>query len=397
MSCNQSADKISPLVSIVIPTKNRAKYAIWTIRTCLNLSDRCEVIVADSSSDSSLYDLIVSNNLMSRINYVKTGSDLTVVDNFNAGVSKVRAPYVTCIGDDDIVTSAIIEVAEFAHENKVECVNFTFPITYWWPDFIHRRRGKIDAATISIESYTSKLMVLDPHREMKDALKRFGSGPQRMPRIYAGLVSTDLIKRINTKYGALFGGVSPDVFSSTLLAGECKSFIMLDHPVIVPGVSGSSTSGASSNGKHIGKLRQNDHISPFKNLIWDARVPEFYSVPTVWSYSMLKALEKMGIDYKANFGSAYLKCFLYHREYFEETLHSVRFFLKSRSFFRLCFDFLIASVNEIEYIVRAVYRRVSERFYYANFKRLGGCENSFQAALRIEEVVDKPYLKSIRS
>jgi glycosyltransferase involved in cell wall biosynthesis len=40
-----------PLVSIIIPTHNRTKYAIPTIRTLLAISDQIEIVVCDTTSE----------------------------------------------------------------------------------------------------------------------------------------------------------------------------------------------------------------------------------------------------------------------------------------------------------------------------------------------------------
>lgn len=380
------------LVSIVIPTKNRARYARSTISACLRLGDQCEVVVADSAADEGLRDTLRELGLLDKIVYVRTSPDFSVVDNFNEAIRHVSGQFVTCIGDDDIVTSAVLDVANYALKHDIESVTFSFALTYWWPDFVHRRRGTIDAGTVGAAAFTGAVKVLDPQLELKRAAAKLGTGPQNMPRIYAGLVRRSLLDRIREKYRSLFGGVSPDVYSSTLLAQECRSLIHVDYPVIVPGLSGGSTSGTSSNGTHLGKLRENSHIAPFRNLVWDARVPEYYSVPTVWSFSMLKALEQIDKVELANFFNLYLKCILYTRGYGDDIRPSLNAYLRRRNI-GVVVDLMKSARAEVGYIFGAVWRRLSERMTASQFVRYDSFQNSEEAASRIEQLVaERPFL-----
>lgn len=374
------------LVSIVIPTKHRAQYARWTIGACLRLGQQCEVVVADSAADDGLRNTLRDLDMLDKVVYVRTSPDFSVVDNFNEAVRHASGDFITCIGDDDIVTSAIFDVANYAANNAIECATFSYALTYWWPDFMHRRRGTIDAATVGAAAFSGKIRKLDPRRELRHAASKLGTGPQNMPRIYAGLVKRTVLERIEQKYGALFGGVSPDVYSSTLLAQECHSLVHIDYPVIVPGLSGGSTSGTSSNGTHLGKLRENSHIAPFRNLVWDARVPEYYSVPTVWSFSMLKALEKISGVEQANFLSLYLKCMLYTRGYADDIRGPFKQYLRT-SKLRVIGDGVRAGLAEAAYVWSAVSRRVTERMVASKFMRYNGCANSQEAADRIEQLI----------
>lgn len=379
-------------VSIVIPTKNRAHCARWTISACLRLGERCEVVVADSAADEYLRDTLSELGLLEKIIYVRTSPEYSVVENFNEAIKYATGEFVTCIGDDDIVTSAIFDVAKYAESNAVECVTFSYALTYWWPDFVHRRRGTIDSASVGAGHFTGTVQKLNPIRELKNAASKLGTGPQNMPRIYAGLVKRSVLERISEKYGALFGGVSPDVYSSTLLARECKSMVHIDYPVIVPGLSGGSTSGASSNGTHLGKLRENSHIAPFRNLEWDIRVPEYYSVPTVWSFSMLKALEKIDAVEQANFLSLYAKCFLYTRGFNSDIVGPFRQYAKARGLGVIADGFRTVRA-EIAFFLSAISRRVVERMVSSKFQRYEGCMNSQEAADKIEKLlIVRPFV-----
>jgi glycosyltransferase involved in cell wall biosynthesis len=130
MKFKPSADNMKPLVSIIIPTKDRSQYAASTIQACLSAGENIEVIVADSSQDERLLESLKDSTVFERITYIKTDPEFSVVDNFNEAISHTTGEYAICIGDDDFVTSEITVIAKYAKTNQIDCVNFTFPVTY---------------------------------------------------------------------------------------------------------------------------------------------------------------------------------------------------------------------------------------------------------------------------
>lgn len=306
------------LLSIVIPTHNRAKYAYPTIVSLLRLGVDVQIVVCDSSDDNQLHCMLAEQLLLPNFIYVKTPSSFSVVDNFNEGVDHVNGDYVAFIGDDDIVGCDVTKVANWAKEEAIDAVKFSFPAQYHWPDFASSVSGTSLASKLVVKSFSGKVTCIDAKKMLQNAVSDFGRGVVDMPRAYSGLVSLALLKRIKGQYKTVFGGVSPDIYSSVLISYMAEKVFLVDLPIIVPGVSGGSTSGQSVNGGHLGKLRDNSHIGQFANLVWDNRIPEFYSVPTVWGYSMLKALEKIGYpEDKIPFAALYFKCYLKHPEYKE--------------------------------------------------------------------------------
>lgn len=318
-----------PVVSVIIPTHERARYAIPTIRSMLALQGDIEVVVCDTSADDMISGAFKDSADLGRLKLIRPGKALSVVDNFNTALAAATGKYLTFIGDDDFVSGQIVPVANWAEQNQVDAIKFSFPTLYFWPDFRHKTQDDAIAGTLRTSPFSGRITPHDAKAAALKALAHFGTGVLEMPRAYAGLISRELVDRIRAKHGPLFGGVSPDIYSAFLISQESRKCVYIDYPVIVPGASGASTAGQSANGQHVGALRDNAHIRPFKDLVWDEQIPEFYSVPTVWSYSLLKAVEKHGklLD-QVNFPRLYLKCLIFHRQFLNETRTSIRAFLQ---------------------------------------------------------------------
>lgn len=264
----------TPLVSVVVPTHERAHYAVSTIRSLLELSDEIEVVVSDSSENDAISPAFAGVQASARLKILRPTKKLSVVDNFNFALRSAVGRYVCFIGDDDFVSSELVTIAKWADRHCVDAVKLTFPALYFWPDFRHRTAGGEFAGTLRISPFTSRIMLHDARQAARDALDNLGAGPLEMPRIYAGLISSHLIKKITEKHGELFGGVSPDVYSALLISMEAEQCVKVDFPVVIPGASGASTAGLSAQGRHVGGLRDNPHIRAFENLEW---IPEYLS------------------------------------------------------------------------------------------------------------------------
>jgi hypothetical protein len=121
--------------------------------------------------------------------------------------------------------------------------------------------------------------------------------------------------------------------------------------------------------------------------VWDQRIPEFYSVPTVWSFSMLKALEKVHMVARANLMSTYLKCFLYHREYLQETYAAVRVALTTQSLPAVVVGMVCAIFDESAYVLKAISRRLRERLLPQSQTRIHEIVSSKEAFDALEKIL----------
>ena len=74
---------MTPLISILIATKNRQKYCLSAVESILNLTDdRIQVIVQDNSDDKSLETMILPFMGDSRLIYRYTPPPFSSIDNF---------------------------------------------------------------------------------------------------------------------------------------------------------------------------------------------------------------------------------------------------------------------------------------------------------------------------
>lgn len=348
-----------PILSVIIPTHNRQRYAIDAITTILENFPDTEVVVSDTSDTQEVATALQLWIESGRLIYSHSIEMLNVVQNFENGLNLATGDYLVFLGDDDCLGPQAEQIAHWAQLQGVDAVGCSLGAAYCWPDFRSKYFKDGYAAKLAISPYDASISIVDPLAELQFCLNNLGGGPANMPRAYLGMVSRALTRRIQSKYGSFFGGVSPDIYSAALLAAECAKFARIDFPFVLPGSSGASTSGQSASGGHKGKLRDNAHIGAFKDLVWDSAIPEFYSVQTVWSFSILKAVDKIAnTKLKPSYPRLYAKCLLYHRQYFKETLFSIRYMTKKMGVLNMSWHIFVEVVKEVETRAMQIIQRV---------------------------------------
>lgn len=358
------SDGQQPLLSIIIPTCNRPQYLRVAVNTIARACPNAEVIVCDNSDSNGLKEELAEFIARGFVRYQFLPTKLSVVDNFESARKLACGRYLMFIGDDDCVGPRLEDIARWADENAVDAVvsyHNKFLANYFWPGVKSKYfKGKYSAA-LFIGAFSGKSKRIDNRKAIAAAAANPGSGLGCMPRAYHGLVSKDLIDRIVQRWGSLFGGVSPDIYSATLISAESTNAWLIDYPFILPGASPVSTAGQGAARIDKGALNSTDHIRRFgPDLRWDDRIPKFYSPLTVWSYSMQCALERVGPAVAIlNFPKLYLSCLIHHPEFREETLYALSLWRKEHGNIPLLAGMLQGLESEFLF----QYRRVSRRLF----------------------------------
>ena len=347
-----------PILSAIIPTHNRSRYALNAITTILENFPDTEVVVSDTSDTRGLESALSHWIREGRLIYSHTSELLDIVRNFEHGLNLATGDYLIFLGDDDCLGPQAEQIAHWAASKGIDTINSSQGTSYCWPDFRSKYFKDGYAAKLAIAPYEATIFEIDAIAELRACVDNFGAGPAKMPRAYHGMIRRDLTKKIQEKHGSFFGGVSPDIYSSVLLSVEGAKFVQLDFPFILPGSSGVSAAGQAASGGHKGKLRDNAHIGAFNNLVWDKSIPEFYCVQTVWSFSMLKAVEKIpSLRLEPNYPRLYVRCLLYHRKYFKETIDSICYRASKTGSFYMLTNIIAALIKELLFQMKRISQR----------------------------------------
>ncbi len=290
-----------PLLSIIIPTRNRQKYAISTITSILNIpSPDIELVVQDNSTSGELEEYVRKNLDDKRLVFHYSPEPLSMIDNFEAAVKSSTGRYLCIIGDDDGLNPEIVEATRWAETEGWDAVNPPFNVVYFWPGSLGPDGSEYDPdeGLLKINPYTGDISYPDPEFELRrlvrdGGLNYFLTG---IPKLYHGVVSRKVIARIYEKTGSYFGGLSPDIYIAVAVANYAKKIASVNYPLTILGACEGSATAQSERGEHTGPFRTAPHFRGREQYEWSALVPRFYSVETIWADSIVAALTSVGRD-----------------------------------------------------------------------------------------------------
>lgn len=281
-----------PLLSVIIPTKNRQKTCLYAIESVTMIQkEDVEIIVQDCSDGPELGQQISSRfGADKRIKYEHLDSQPSMTENWNRAFERATGIYQCGIGDDDVVLPNIYEIATWAKTNKIDAVGHSKKYNYFWPDF-----------TI-IKGYASKLIkVFDDLPEAVITYERSdldkilatqaalpNMNYRNLPIAYHTLLAGKLIDTLRIRTGTFLDGTSLDVYSGFALGLLVNNYYVFDKPFTLPGACGSSNSNRATTKK------ASEHFAEFKNITFDERIPPVFNLTFSIAESTQKALSNLG-------------------------------------------------------------------------------------------------------
>ncbi|MGV0055312.1 glycosyltransferase family 2 protein [Stutzerimonas sp. 381-2] len=340
------------LVTVVVPTHNRSKYAISCIKSVLEIaSEQLQIAVHDTSDDEGLLREWAEKQTDPRLKYVHWKERLSMTDNHERALDLADGLYVCLIGDDDTVSSKIIDAAIYAESKGLTVLSPIIKASYYWPDFRSRFYGDAHAGRIYVEPFDARIQSFSVANHLHRALLLACQGTEFLPRLYHGLVLRQTLNELQRSYGKVFFGTSPDVSAALLLSLKGGTYHVVDYPFTMPGGAGGSNSGRSASGQHKGNLNEDAHIKPFRNLVWPDVIPKFFSVETVWAQAAWDTLLNTQNDAlleEFNLARLYVLCLFRHPAYWRLTTSSWKRARKSEhpkaqvnNFIKECFQFIL--------------------------------------------------------
>lgn len=316
----------NPILSIIVPTRNRAKYAIPCIRSLINIpSQELEIVVHDNSETNELDNYVNTEIKDSRLIYRHTKERLDVVANFSKAIEYAHGEYIAFIGDDDGVNPEIVDAALWAKKNRIDALVTTRPAQYKWPDKMERIYALKQAGELTIKRFTSRIKSAYPEDAMKKCAKLAGSNIVSLPKIYYGLAKLECMEKVKKVAGTCFPGPSPDLAGAMAIANYVKRMRIIDYPLFLPGASAVGAAGWVARGKHQGQLEDYPHLPKKYIRIWSKIVPKYFSGSTIWGEDVVQALVAVGrndILREFNVPLLHAKCAVFNPAYLIVTLRN---------------------------------------------------------------------------
>jgi hypothetical protein len=230
------------LISLIIPTRERAPYLRESIQTAIRIPDQeIEIVISDNASTDDTKE-VISAFPDPRVKYLNTGRRVSMRQNFEFALSHASGDYVIFIGDDDaFVPGQFSFLRSILEQHGPEVLTWGV-FTYGWPiEGFGRRPGRIrflrnklfgTAQPVDTRAMTTHLLACDLDRlDIK-------------PAVYHGCSSREYLQRIKGANGVVFNSSSPDIyFTYRAILEGCRA-LYVPHPFTLNGYSPVSTGNA---------------------------------------------------------------------------------------------------------------------------------------------------------
>ena len=312
------------LLSIIIPTKDRYHYLKECITTVLSVnSDDFELIIQDNTADNSEIRDFCEEVRDSRFKYFHYFEPLSVVDNLNKAIENSCGRYVCFIGDDDSISSSLIDVVRYIDRQDIDCLSF-YVSGYNWPDMEFAADAIKDARLFFNKDADGSIVQMNPMTQLKKALKDTISGlPYQVPRLYHGVVSRRCLEKVHEITHTYTPGPSPDMAGAVSLSLAARSAVFIKAHLVISGFGHKSARGEGKRNAHRGRIEDKPWLPKNQVELWDNELPKYFSGETILAQSAFEAfcaMKKPQYIKWIQYGNVYTRLFKHHKEVKDELI-----------------------------------------------------------------------------
>lgn len=286
-----------PLLSIVIPTKNRYSTLINLVQKLLdwNSSDY-EIVIQDNSEDNApIKDFLKKYSNDRRLKYFHNLNHVTVCQNSEDAIDNSNGEYVCFLGDDDGIIKQSLDIVKWMKKNDVDSLNCKQG-SYCWPEYRYKNCGKKKslAGMLIYHSHNGDLYQQDAISGLNSLLENGCLTLNGITRLYHGIVSRETLNLLKAKTGTYFPGSIADMSSAVGLVFFAKKHYYLNFPLIISGASGSSYAGKGAKKNNHTAFEHQPWFAKETIEEWSDKLPKRIVGQTVWPDAAMSALKKVG-------------------------------------------------------------------------------------------------------
>ncbi len=380
-----------PLLSILMPTKDRSECAKHAISSLLAFSrDDFELIVHDNSSNDSLSKWVAALTLDKRLRYYRAPNPLSINENFACSLQRSRGQYVGAMGDDDGLSPCVLELCDWLLDNRADALTPKYPASYRWPGVRSGTDGEPTMGTLKIGKFSGRVELADAEVGLRECVRNGAVRLTGLPTLYHGLVSRRSLERVLQQTGYYTPGISPDMAAAIALASHVDRFATIDYPLYVPGASVNSGAGRGVRKAHHGDLRSEAYLD--KRLIdrWPSGIPAYFSGPTMWASAAIQALQATGREdvlQGFNYAATHAACLVFVPTHRKATWASLIESRWSPSLSGKAASLLTCGTRVIENIMRRGHQLSLNRLSRSHSYRMAHFDNIADA---MKALVDQP-------
>jgi hypothetical protein len=203
-----------------------------------------------------------------RLQYVNTGTRVSMSENWEFALSQVKEGWVTILGDDDaILPGSLARVDEIIHQTRTEAIRSN-GCYFAWPDLCGSNYGALSV------SLSKGYELRDSRRALQHVLNGF-LPYNELPMLYnGGFISMRLVESARKHSNSFFNSMTPDVYSAIVFSMLTSNYIYCNEPLAVNGASlHSGGTAAFEKSKRIRQYNPAEKFWKEKNIPFHKDLP----------------------------------------------------------------------------------------------------------------------------
>ena len=302
-----------PLLSVVVPTKDRYKYLKHLIKLIQSYnSDEWEIVVQDNTDDNTEIVEFLKELNYPGCKYFHEKGQLPMTTNADKAILHSEGEFVCFLGDDDGVCPNAIEYCRYMKEHGIEAMRSNLA-HYYWPDAISKYDGA--QGRMRWAKMVEGKNMLNSEEVLMDVVNRGFVDRGNLPTVYHGIVKRETLNRIYDKCNTFFPGQSPDISNGIAMSLTVDKFLMTSDVVTISGASKFHGGATIGNFRRYPKITDMVWFRPGAEEIWEKRLPRIAVGSIIWAESSIETLRNMGrediID-KIDYETIYKFFVVYH-------------------------------------------------------------------------------------
>lgn len=226
---------MSPIFSIIIPTRERHNTLKYTIKSVIcQTYKNFDLVIMDNFSSPETAEVVASFE-DTRIKYYRSPERLSMSDNWELGLSHASGEYIFILGDDDALMPDGIEIGlRLIKEYNVNIVSWNRS-QYWWHNAV------VPWLRSRLYLNLKHLAEICNSREKVKQFYEYQATYEQLPMIYNSFVHRDVIAKAKTVNAKYFMTPCPDVESGVVNAYFTEKYLYSYRSLSIAGISGHST------------------------------------------------------------------------------------------------------------------------------------------------------------
>ncbi|MEM9827153.1 MAG: glycosyltransferase family A protein [Planctomycetota bacterium] len=225
---------MQPILSVLIPTRNRAGYVRHAIQSALNIpSERVEVLVSENHGSDNGYEVCQSIQ-DSRLRVYRPDRPLPMHENWEFLLNHASGEWVTFIGDDDAIMPHAADHLQYISDAYPQAEALVSPRALYFWEGCQEEYGN---ACMSVR-FTDIERWHDSKADLQSALDQKINYID-LPQLYSGgFQRRSLIQRVmRSQNGVYFKSVTPDAYSALMACLHTYRFLEIGVPLSWVGTS----------------------------------------------------------------------------------------------------------------------------------------------------------------